>query len=193
MVSRWVRRWDSRLLAPALRALARTGITPNMLTIISLVWMSVAGLLIAQNQPLIAGAALLIGGVADGIDGELARQTGQMTELGGFLDSICDHCGDFVFSLGLLWLYLSAQATTEIFLVVVALFGSMLGSQIRARAGMAGITTKDIGLATRFERIGLWLIGIFSAHLSLALWALAVLNNIAALQRLRYVIQHAER
>src|SRR4051812_17555681 len=102
MVARWVRRWDSRLLAPAMRALARAGITPNMLTIISLVCMIIAGLVVAQNHLLIAGGALLIGGIADSVDGELARQTGRMTAFGGFLDSICDHCGDFAFSLGLI-------------------------------------------------------------------------------------------
>jgi CDP-diacylglycerol--glycerol-3-phosphate 3-phosphatidyltransferase len=192
MVSRWVRRWDSRLLAPALRVLAGAGVTPNMLTLFSLVCMIVAGVVAAQDHLLIAGGALLIGGVADSVDGELARQTGRMTVFGGFLDSICDHCGDFAFSLGLIWHYLGSHATTEIFLVVVALFGSMLGSQIRARAGMAGIATKDIGLATRFERMGLWLVGIFTAHLSLALLALAILNNIAALQRMWYVLRHRD-
>lgn len=189
MVSRWVRRWDSRLLAPALRALAKAGISPNMLTIFSLVCMLAAGILIAQSYLLSAGGAVLIGGLADGIDGELARQTGRMTAFGGFLDSICDHCGDFAFSLGLIWYYLAAHASTEICLVVVALFGSMLGSQIRARADMAGITTKDVGLATRFERIALWLLGIFTGHLPLALWVLAILNNLSALQRFQYVIQ----
>jgi phosphatidylglycerophosphate synthase len=191
MVSRWVRRWDSRLLGPALRVIASAGVTPNMLTLLSLVCMIIAALVVAQGHPLSAGVALLIGGIADGIDGELARQTNRMTPLGGFLDSICDHYGDFVFSLGLIWLYLGAHAVAEIFLVVVALFGSMLGSQIRSRAGMLGITTKDIGLATRFERMVLWLAGIFTAHLLLALWALAILNNVAALQRLWYVIRHA--
>jgi hypothetical protein len=42
---------------------------------------------------------------------------------------------------------------------------------------------------TRFERLLLWIIGIFTAHLSIILWALAVLNNVAALQRLARVIR----
>jgi hypothetical protein len=32
MVSRWVRSWDSRLLAPVLSVLSGIGVTPNMLT-----------------------------------------------------------------------------------------------------------------------------------------------------------------
>jgi phosphatidylglycerophosphate synthase len=114
-----------------------------------------------------------------------------MTSFGAFLDSICDHCGDFAFSLGLLRLYLNERAEMEVILVVVALFGSMLGSQIRSRAGMVGIETKDVGLITRFERFLLWLIGIFTAHLPIALWVLAILTNLAALQRVAYVVKRA--
>jgi CDP-diacylglycerol--glycerol-3-phosphate 3-phosphatidyltransferase len=136
---------------------------------------------------------LLVGGSADGIDGELARQTGRKTAFGGFLDSICDHCGDYAFSLGLLWFYLSAKAETEVILVFVGLFGSMLGSQVRSRAGMVGIETRDVGLVTRFERMALWIIGIATAHLSAALWALAVLNNVAALQRVVHVVMRESR
>jgi phosphatidylglycerophosphate synthase len=193
MVSRWVRRWDSQLLAPVLRALAAVGVTPNMLTIFSLACVIGAGLAVARGYLPVAGGVLLIGGIADSLDGELARQTDRMTAFGGFLDSICDHYGDFAFSLGLIWLYLSRDRAIELMLVVVGLFGSMLGSQIRSRAGMLAIDTKTVGLATRFERMGLWIAGIFTGHLPLALWALAVLNNIAALQRLVNVIKHAFR
>jgi phosphatidylglycerophosphate synthase len=193
MVSRWVRRWDGRLLAPALRWLAALGVTPNALTLLSLGCTVAAGLLAASGHLRLAGVALLVGGGADGLDGELARQTGQMTAFGGLLDSICDHCGDFAFSLGLIWLYLGRHAALEIVLVVVALFGSMLGSQIRSRAGMLGIDTKDIGLATRFERMTLWIVGSATGYLTLALWALAIVNNASALQRMLYLVRHAPR
>jgi phosphatidylglycerophosphate synthase len=191
MLSRWVRTWDSQLLRPLLVVLARAGLTPNMLTIGSLICLIVAGFVIASGHLLLAGALLLLGGIADGLDGELARQTGRMTPFGAFLDSICDHCGDFAFSLGLLRLYLSEPAETEVFLIVVALFGSMVGSQIRSRAGMVGIQTKDVGLVTRFERILIWAAGIFTAHLPIALWVLAILTNVAALQRMVYVVKRA--
>lgn len=193
MVSRWVRRWDGRLLAPALRQLAALGVTPNALTLLSLVCMLAAGLLAASDHLPLAGALLLLGGGADGLDGELARQTGQASAFGGLLDSICDHCGDFAFSLGLIWLYMGRHAALESMLVIVALFGSMLGSQIRSRAGMLGIDTKEIGLATRFERMLLWMAGIATGYLPIALGALAIINNISALQRMVYLVRHAPR
>ena len=191
MVSRWVRSWDSRLLRPLLSVLSGIGVTPNMLTIGSLLCLVVAGVVVAQGHLLAADVLLLVGGIADGVDGELARQTGSNTSFGGFLDSICDHCGDYAFSLGLIWLYLSRQAETEVILVVVALFGSMLGSQVRSRAGMIGLEIRDVGMVTRFERMALWIIGIATAHLSIALWVLAVLNNLAALQRVAHVVKRA--
>ena len=145
MVSRWVRSWDSKLLRPLLSVLAGIGVTPNMLTIGSLLCLVVAGVVVAQGHLLAADVLLLAGGIADGVDGELARQTDSMTSFGGFLDSICDHCGDYAFSLGLIWFYLSRQAETEVILVVVALFGSMLGSQVRSRAGMIGSRPATLG------------------------------------------------
>ena len=191
MLSRWVRTWYGRLLQPFLLLLASFGITPNMLTISSLLLISMSGFILSQNHMIIGGMFVLLGGLLDGIDGELARITNRTSKLGAFLDSICDHSGDFALSLGLLWLYLSSKASTEVVLIFVALFGSMLGSQVRSRAGMVGIETRDIGLVTRFERILLWTIGLFTAHLPIALWALAVLNNGAALQRVAYVVKHA--
>ncbi len=189
MLSRWVRTWYGRLLQPFLLLLASFGITPNMLTISSLLLISMSGFILSQNHMIIGGMFVLLGGLLDGIDGELARITNRTSKLGAFLDSICDHSGDFALSLGLLWLYLSSKASTEVVLIFVALFGSMLGSQVRSRAGMVGIDTKEVGLVTRFERILILIFGLFTHQITVALWILAVLNNVAVLQRIIYVLR----
>ncbi|MFL5629094.1 MAG: CDP-alcohol phosphatidyltransferase family protein, partial [Ktedonobacteraceae bacterium] len=186
---RWVRTWYGRLLQPFLLLLASFGITPNMLTISSLLLISMSGFVLSQNHMIIGGIFVLLGGLLDGIDGALARITNRTSKFGAFLDSICDHSGDFALSLGLLWLYLSSKASTEVVLIFVALFGSMLGSQVRSRAGMVGIDTKEVGLVTRFERILILIFGLFTRQITVALWILAVLNNIAALQRIIYVLR----
>jgi CDP-diacylglycerol---glycerol-3-phosphate 3-phosphatidyltransferase len=189
MLSRWIRTWYGRLLKPFLLFLASFGITPAMLTIGSLLLMLVSGFVFSQNHLCIGGVFLLLGGLLDGIDGELARMTNHATKFGAFLDSICDHLGDFALNLGLLWLYLGQRASTEVVLIVVALFGSVFGSLVRSRAAMVGIETKDVGLVTRFERILLLLLGVFTGWITIALWILAVLNNLAALQRILYVVR----
>jgi phosphatidylglycerophosphate synthase len=189
MLSRWIRSWFSRLLQPFLLLLTGFGVTPTQLTISGLLLMLVSGFVLSQNHLIIGGIFLLLGGLLDSIDGPLARVTNHATKFGAFLDSICDHSGDFALSLGLLWLYLNKRASTEVVLIFVSLFGSMLGSLVRSRAGMVGIETKDVGLATRLERSLILLIGLFTGWITVALWILAVLNNLAAFQRILYVMR----
>jgi phosphatidylglycerophosphate synthase len=191
MLSRWVRTWYSILLRPMLLLLAHLGITPTMLTASSLVLMVITGGALSQRQSVLGGVFLLLGGILDGIDGELARVMDHETKLGAFLDSICDHCGDYAVFFGLLWWYLQIGSFTEVVLIFLALFGSMLGSQVRSRAGMVGIDLKDIGLFTRFERNTLLILGLFTHWLLAILWVLAVLNNVTALQRIIHTLRIA--
>ena len=76
-------------------------------------------------------------------------------------------------TLGLLWWYLGQGARLEPILLFLALFGSLLGSQIRSRAGMVGIDTRAVGWVTRFERLALLVVGLFTNQLTLALLCLA--------------------
>src|SRR5258706_2804545 len=150
MISRWVRTWDSAALAPLLRLLVRLGVTPNRLTLVSFVLVLLAAILLARGKWVPGGLVLLAGGILDGLDGELARALKSASALGAFLDSITDHLGDMAVHLGLLWWYLARGAVLEPILLFAGLFASMLGSQIRSRAGMVGIDTKATGWATRF-------------------------------------------
>jgi archaetidylinositol phosphate synthase len=191
MISRWIRTWNGRYLAPLVDYLARAGVHPDTLTLTGLGAEVVAGLLLAINQPGWALAWLLLGQVLDSLDGELARRRGTAGPLGGFVDSICDHYGDLAVYLGLLWHSLQAPAGTDIILIAVALFGSVFGSHVRSRAGMAGIDTGRVGIFTRFERTVVLAAGISLGRVSIALWVLAVLNNFSALQRIVYAVRAA--
>src|SRR5436190_83183 len=153
MLSRWIRTWYGKVLRPLLAFIAQLGITPDALTISGLVLVTLAGLLFALGQTTVGVGVLLVGAFLDGIDGALAQMTGLESPLGAFLDSICDHAGDFAIYVGLLWPYLKSNAQLEVLLLFIALFGSVFGSHVRSRASMVGIDTKTIGVFTRFERI----------------------------------------
>jgi phosphatidylglycerophosphate synthase len=183
MISRWLRRRYGGILAPPLVALGDCGITPGMLTAGALLMMIIAGALLSADHFIFGGIVLLAGGILDGIDGELARVTGAASPRGAFLDSICDHAGDFAVYLGLCWSCVHNRCTVGIMLIFLAMFGSLFGSHVRSRAGMLGIELKDVGLFTRFERVALLVIGLLADALTPALWALAILNNVSALQR----------
>jgi phosphatidylglycerophosphate synthase len=188
MISRWVRTWYGAILDPSLRFIARLGITANMLTVSSLLVVVLAGIFFASNKIILGAWILMLGGFLDGLDGPLARVRGIHSPFGGFLDSICDHCGDFAVYLGLLILYIRSDSHIEIILLFVAMFASVFGSHVRSRAGMVTIDTKSIGLFTRFERIFLLFICILLGKVIIALWGLAIFNSFSTLQRVIYTV-----
>lgn len=193
MISHWVRTWYLAVLAPFLKLLTQWGITANVLTVASLVIITIAGVLLAWGKPILGACVLMFGAFLDGIDGALAQVGGTKSSLGGFLDSICDHCGDFAIYLGLLVFYLQVHATMEIFLLFVAMFASVFGSQVRSRAGMLTIDTKTVGIFTRFERIFLLFICLLIDKVWIALWGLAIFNSLSALQRVIYTLRAYRR
>lgn len=75
---------------PIVAWLARTGITPNQLTITAWVLGLAAAALIAVGFPRTGLALWLTSRIADGLDGAVARQAGATSPLGGFLDITLD-------------------------------------------------------------------------------------------------------
>ena len=184
MISRRIRAWFSKVVRPLLAALARLGLTPNGVSLLGLMLVVAAGAAASQGRFLFSGLLFSTGGLLDAIDGELARATGRAGEQGAFFDSLCDHCGDFAMSLGLVWFYLPRGAFGEVVLVFVALFASMLGSHVRSRAAMLGIDLKDVGLATRFERMVVLAAGLFLGRVRPALALLATIGSVSTIQRI---------
>ncbi len=187
MLARLLRRWSPSLLLPLVRLARWAGITANQVTLAGLLLAVAAGLLIALGLPVAAGIVLLLSGVLDALDGELARQSAGATPLGGFLDSVADHYGDLAVYLGIFWVALEAGDRLTLLLVLLAMFGSLVGSHIRSRAGALGLELKDVGFFTRAERIIVFSVGLLTGLLTPAVAILALAHNLSALQRLGYV------
>jgi phosphatidylglycerophosphate synthase len=75
---------------PLVRALAKAGATANQITIAAFVLALVAAVLVAAGHPWVGVGVWLLGRVLDGLDGQLARTTGEATAFGGFLDITLD-------------------------------------------------------------------------------------------------------
>jgi len=193
MIARLLRRWMSRPLVLCARIIMRTRIAPNQLTLAGLSLCAMSGLLLAMERPLPAGVLLLLAGLFDTLDGALARQIARASPFGGFVDSISDHYGDFAIYLGLVWYGVQVADNAVVLLSVVAMFGSLVGSQIRSRGAMLGFDTKDVGLFTRAERVIVLTIGLCTGWTTVALAVLALGNNASALQRLGYVVAQRTR
>ena len=83
-----------RFTTPAARILSKTGVTPNMLTVMGFLVSIAAAVLIAKEYFLAGGLVILLAGAFDLLDGPLARATGKTTRFGAFLDSTLDRLSE---------------------------------------------------------------------------------------------------
>ncbi len=166
------------------QAVARTGLTPNALTIIGLLGMGGAGALAAYGMFWQAGIVMLVAALFDLLDGAVARATDKATDWGAVFDAVSDRLADFALLFALLIWYSAAERfdRTAIVLIGISLFGSMMVSYTRSKAGEFGVSIRT-GLGTRLERVLIMAIGLLSAQIIPILWLLAVLTNLTALQR----------
>jgi CDP-diacylglycerol--glycerol-3-phosphate 3-phosphatidyltransferase len=190
----------ARLLTPVSEALARTPLTPNMLTVTGAVGMSAGALALFPTGHLFAGALVCTGFVlTDLLDGALARVRGSTGAFGAFLDSTLDRIGDAAVFAGIaIWL---ATGGHDRLLAIVALFCLVAGglvSYAKARAEGLGLRC-DVGIAERAERLIIGLFAIFLSGLgvpyvlSVGLWILAALSAITFGQRVNAVRRAAGR
>ena len=171
------------LTEPLGKALARTGVTPNMITTAGLAAAIAAAVLVARGNYLAGGIVMLAAAALDLFDGMVARASGQVTAFGGVLDSVCDRLSEAAILGGLLFHLTSQGKQEESVLAFAAVVGSLLVSYLRARAEAAGLQLKE-GLFTRPERVLVLAAGLMFGQVRIALWILAVLANLTALQRL---------
>jgi CDP-diacylglycerol--glycerol-3-phosphate 3-phosphatidyltransferase len=186
----WVRRGARRLVT----AIHLCGITPNALTLTGLAVTAAAAVLIGLGWLIPGGLVLLFAGLFDILDGAVARVTNRVQRYGAFLDSTTDRYAEIITYAALLYHFVSRSGgQLPAMLVIVALGGSLLVSYVRARAQSLGFSC-DGGLLARPERVVITVIGLVVPPLLLpALWVLAVLTNLTALQRIRLVWREAGR
>jgi CDP-diacylglycerol--glycerol-3-phosphate 3-phosphatidyltransferase len=188
----------ARLLNPVGQALARTPVTPNMITVIGTVGVSAAALSMFPIGELFPGAfTATIFVLLDMLDGLLARIKGNSGPFGAFLDSSLDRVADAAIFGGMVfWFFRGGHDPV---LAVVTLFCLCCGfmvSYVKARAQGLGLSC-DVGIIERPERmlIGLTSIGLSGLGipyvLPAGLWALAAGSLITLGQRMRAVHRSA--
>jgi len=181
-------RW---LTDPIVDALARIGVTPNLLTAAGVAGNVVAAVLAGSGEFVAAGVVVLAASSLDMLDGALARATGQATDFGAVFDAVMDRVSEAVVLFGLLVYFSDRGDRTEEFLIFVAVVASILVSYVRARAETVGLEMKE-GLFSRAPRVALLSAGLildaaWDDSVTAVLWALAVLAPATAAQRLALV------
>ena len=166
--------------------LVRTGIHPNVLTFSGLLGNAIGAFLLAQGNFIWGGILIMLMGPIDALDGATARARGELSPWGAFVDSTADRWSESVVMLGLLIHYANHAATQEVALVLLALVGSLMVSYTRARAESLGFSAK-VGVLTRLERYLVLAPALVFSHPEIALWIIAPLANVTAVQRILHV------
>jgi CDP-diacylglycerol--glycerol-3-phosphate 3-phosphatidyltransferase len=174
-------------LAKVASLLARTGVTPNTLTLLSLLPALVSGVLAAYGAFGWSTLFLLLSGVFDMLDGPLARSTGTVSRYGALLDSTVDRITDAAPLLGLTVFY----ATSGWMAVVPAftLLAAYTVSYVRARCEGLKVQLPPLWMrrGDRMVLIALsLLLGVLSPSIALAgIGLVGVLSLLAAADALR--------
>jgi CDP-diacylglycerol--glycerol-3-phosphate 3-phosphatidyltransferase len=179
-----------RLFYPLVQALARTPVTPNMITVAGTVGVGAAALSLFPTGELFIGAvAVTVFTFTDMLDGQLARIKGNSGAYGAFLDSAMDRIGDAAIFGGItIWFM-----RTDHLLACVSLFCLAAGlcvSYVKARAEGLGLNA-NVGLVERPERLTIALAAIGLSGLGvpyvlpIGLWGLAAGTAFTLWQRMR--------
>jgi len=188
------RRWRTRVergLAPAGEWLRRIGVTPDALTVFGLLASVGTAVLIASGHFAWAAAGVVISGLADLLDGAIARGSGQASPRGAFFDSVADRASDALLLGGAAW-YLAGESARLPVLAFAVGACSMLVSYERAKAESLGINARG-GLMERAERFVFLAIGLAFDILVPVLWIMLVLTALTAADRFRRVYRQADR
>ena len=191
--------FDGRFRAPIEKAvrpvgqlLRRTGMSPDHLTILGILFAIAAAFSIAQGA-LRGGLILVIlAALPDMLDGALAKAAGSASQRGAFFDSVVDRVTDSLLFGGVAWFFAS-EKSPHLALLPMAIMGvSSLISYERAKAESLGLYAKG-GLMERAERIIVLCVGLlFDSLLTPILWVMMALTVATSIQRFVQVWRQAE-
>jgi CDP-diacylglycerol---glycerol-3-phosphate 3-phosphatidyltransferase len=183
------------LAGRSVTSLARTGITPNVLTTTGVSLCLAAAILVPFEEHgkllffWLAAGIFVVGSVLDILDGALARVGGKSTPFGAFIDSTTDRVGEGAMLAAIALVFSRHGQDWAVVVAVAAVVGSFLVSYTRARAEALGLKG-DVGLGSRAERVVVITAGLVFAPWGGLPWAISFLGATAWLtvvQRILHV------
>ena len=176
-----------QIMAPAGKILAGSGLTPNMITIISLVTSILTFWFYYQKSLILGAFFIVLTGVIDMLDGAVARAAGKATRFGAVLDHVLDRYAEYLIITGIVlggyvdWIW-----------GVFALFGMLMASFTRAKAeSVGGLKSCTVGIAERQEKLIIIIAGslltlYYPQTLVYAIVLVGLISHITVAQRLEY-------
>lgn len=175
-----------RVTSPIGAALARTPLTPNMVTTLGVVLTTCAAVLVATGRPVTAGWVLVAGGLMDTFDGALARARQESSPFGSFYDSVSDRLSDGIILIGVAWWVRDREVLFA--LALVALVAAQVTSYVRAKAESIDLDC-TVGILERAERAVALILGLLLHGVLLlpVLVLLAAGGVVTVVQRVHHV------
>ncbi len=178
------------IVLPIVRILILFKIPPNVITFVGLIFAAVSAIFYWHGVFWAGAVFLLLCGLFDTFDGEIARQTQQVSNIGGFLDSTVDRINEFMVYFGLFGYYYTHERYALVWLFL-ALFGSMMVSYTRARGEALGISPQ-VGIFERLTRFTLLVIGsVFGPHIVIYVLVILAVGTIQTMIQ-RIIFTHVK-
>jgi phosphatidylglycerophosphate synthase len=175
--------------------IVRRGITANQVTLCGAVLAALVPVAF-RFKPSLGLLLIIVSGIADSLDGLVARKLNQVSQYGTFLDSNLDRISDFFYLLGIWSLFwqLPGRGLSTLALMLALLLTVMI-SYTKARAEGLGIQCRvglmDRGLRVVYLIVWCGLIVLVPSQIELTLWAgltlYCGLTLITVLQRIFHV------
>jgi CDP-diacylglycerol--glycerol-3-phosphate 3-phosphatidyltransferase len=160
--------------------LARTRVTPNMLTTSGVLLCAAASVVVLFERGdellfyWLAAVVFVLGSLLDILDGALARAGGKTTPFGAFLDSTTDRVSEGFMLTAIAWILARDHHPTFVAVAMAAVAGSFLVSYTRSKAEGLGLRG-DVGIGSRAERVVVITAGLVLAPWGVLPWSIVLL------------------
>jgi len=172
----------------------KVGITPNQLSLLSLILGVVAAIFYAKAYPVGGAVFLLLSAILDLVDGDVARRMGRSSDFGAAIDWIVDKYIDALVIIGI------ALGGVDARIALFALFGSFINTFIKPVvyaeigyrnrvSGKINDPIESVGFFGRPETIITILLFSFIG-LNIGLGIIAAMTHLSAIQRIAYLYRH---
>ena len=188
------------IILPLTDFIKTLNINPNTLTTLGTILTVVGAIFFALSYLRLGGIFIVLGAVCDTMDGRIAKDGDKKTKFGALYDSVMDRYSEFIMFFGIAIHFVRNDAYWSSVGIFAAVGGSVMVSYVRARAEGLGFEC-NIGMMQRPERIAYISVGsiigelpiINELFLILAIWVIAILSNVTALQRLIHVYKASKK
>lgn len=180
------RQWYEEHTIKIGKVIARSRLTPNQLTLLSVIPATISCYYFYCNRELMGALFLFLTLLFDVFDGSVARVLNRKTDFGAVLDASIDRYCEIIILSGIM-----LGGLAKSWIVFFCFSGMIMASYVRARIESKGKSAMSVGLMERVQKMtviiaGALLLSVYSNSMNVALFAVGFLSHITAVQRLFY-------